>query len=522
MAKKVDDEEGDVKVREDEDVDVKVREVVRESQAKEAPLDARAEDLRDKDLAWARKAAGAKPQAEQDAERAQREAQLKAANERALKANQTSTAYLEELFNTPPPKPVEPPQYKDIKPRPPVNRGNPMLAFQNAGTLLALAASGLSRRPLTAAFSAAAGAMEGYMEGDDVRVRGELAAWKESNEAIRQQNDIETSRFNAIVSAKNLSFNEKVQRVGLANMIELNYTRQHALETGSLKAAEEFQKHQNDQVINYLRIAEQTRSHLEASADRKDRQAQLKLQFEEQQQRFRRDQAERERHNREEEERKRADLERKTAADAAKKHEAKYGDWKGQTGQRQALVFANQLEEGEAEMKEALDKGYRPNVPDSLINDLLADPSRGANAGIGSRIGGKLGNYFLSEDAQQFYNGARKVQAAILHSETGKAFNAGEVRDVAQRYIQQPGDAISKQKMNALDKYRNLMYAGTGLPSKAWSYVNSTRLLAGQDLLVLPPDETVKQARDAIKLGASRTEIMQDIRNMGYLVPPDL
>jgi hypothetical protein len=472
---------------EDEDTTTKLRDVVKENEER-----------------WKRvkEEAGLPSAEDRKKQLAEAEEKRKQAAEPYRKSLQTIDAMQDDILaNLPALRTPEPPKYQDVKPRPDIKRGNPMLAFQNAGTIFALAASGLSRRPLTAAFSAAAGALEGYQEGDNERVKGELDRWKQENDNIKDQNDIETKRFNAIVSATNLTHNEMVQRISLLNSITRNKTAQYALETGGIEAAEQVYQQSSKYALDLYKAFETADNHLR---DDIAKQEENKLKREQQ----RHLQTER--------------LQARQKEQEAKKKEATWGTYKGTQGQNQSLLYAEMLEEGAEQMAKALDAGYVPTELDSLINEFLADPSRNTNPGVLARIAGKAGNRALTKDAQEFFNGARKVQAAILRSETGKAFGAGEIRDVAQRYVVQPGEKLREQKFSSLDQYRQALYGGSGLPMQAWDRENANRVRSGLAPIPLPPPEMVAQAQEAIRGGASRTEVLQIIRNQGYRVPPGL
>lgn len=86
-------------------------------------------------------------------------------------------------------------------------------AFKSPAIFLALMGSLAARKPMLGAMQAATGVLEGFHTGDKERVERERQIWKDQTEAAVKQNDIELSKYNAVLSNSKLTAADKIAQI---------------------------------------------------------------------------------------------------------------------------------------------------------------------------------------------------------------------------------------------------------------------------------------------------------------------
>lgn len=138
-------------------------------------------------------------------------------------------------------RPPAPPHLQNIPQRPNLQYRDAFQAFQSPAVLLATLGSLFTRRSAVNALTAGAGALNGYMEGDEKRVQLEEKNWKNAVEQTVKQNEVEMNEFNSVFKNTELAERDRNSRllgIFAANRDELGLA---ALKTGSAERLEQLQ-----------------------------------------------------------------------------------------------------------------------------------------------------------------------------------------------------------------------------------------------------------------------------------------
>lgn len=136
-------------------------------------------------------------------------------------------------------RPPTPPKLQDIPKRPNLQYRDAMQTFQSPAVLLATLGSLFTRRSAVNALTAGAGALNGFMEGDEKRVQLEEKNWKNAVEETVKQNEVEMKEFDAVFKNTELAERDRNARLlGIfsANRDEIGLA---TLKTGSMERLEQ-------------------------------------------------------------------------------------------------------------------------------------------------------------------------------------------------------------------------------------------------------------------------------------------
>jgi len=175
---------------------------------------------------------------------------------------------------------------------------------------------------------------------------------------------------------------------------------------------------------------------------------------------------------------------------AASLNQAKNVVGKAKEYQTKNVGFAMRLRDSIDGMK-ALVKG---------VNGDAVDPGRAAmiNAALGD---GTAANLALNAEEQQYMVNAKDALFAILRPETGAAITDGEMKQYAQIYLPQPGDAKGTTKL----KERKLENQFRAIRDKAPRIYDATKVLQLVD----------KKVTDKVVSDEVNTEVEEAVYNEG-------
>ncbi len=144
-------------------------------------------------------------------------------------------------------------------------------------------------------------------------------------------------------------------------------------------------------------------------------------------------------------------------ADRAEQRQVAANSVSGRTpneGERNASGFYQRMVAANAELKRLTDSGYDPtNLRDHLT------------------VGNPVGNFFASNEGQQYHQAAMNWVRANLRKESGAAIGVDEARQEIANYFPQPGDTpdVVRQKTNnrLVVEQAMLQAAGRATPQRA-------------------------------------------------------
>jgi len=136
------------------------------------------------------------------------------ATDKALANIETARQGLTTALNQP--KPQMPPAI-DIPARPRTNNVDIMQAFAQPAAIMAIFGSLLTRRPMTAAITAAAAAMQGYAQGNAEAAKRAEDQWRDNLDVALKQNQIEVDRYRAAIDAHRDDVNAALAEITAAS-----------------------------------------------------------------------------------------------------------------------------------------------------------------------------------------------------------------------------------------------------------------------------------------------------------------
>lgn len=370
------------------------------------------------------------------------------------------------------------PQFKSIPEADKMRMRSGFEAFKSPAIFLALMGSLASRRPMIGAMQAATGAIEGFQEGDKIKVERSRQIWKDKTEQAVKQNEIELNKYNAVLSNAKLGQADRIAQINAiaaANKDEVTLASLRSGAYGDLgKLYEDRVKALEDLKKSVYTATAKRGEDVELSGAKRKTPEELGKEVD----------LELSSQGKKPSDPDYSDLRRRSLELRVQEQESKaktregkpdLGFYKGTEAQLKGVFFASMMERGNRNLDKLKSEGYQPGWRELSTMDKIWSTSKEYPA-VANQLFATL-----SEPAQRYYQASAEFVSGVLRKETGAAFNAGELINELQRYITGPWDApgMTKQKEEARRGVEEATWASTGLPTGAWNLESAKKLLGG-------------------------------------------